>query len=241
MKPLAVLGLLTLSACATAPVDPYATAMPLPEPQMPLAAPEPALDPATAARNFGMVVARMEPSVEAECRARLAGDNCDFQIVVDTSPGAPANAFQTRDGSGRPIIAFTVALIAEARNADELAFVMGHEASHHILNHIPRQQQTAAVGSVMSGVLAAALGGDPTAIRTARDLGAKVGALSYSKDFELEADALGTVLAFNAGFDPEHGAAFFSRIPDPGNSFLGSHPPNSQRLAIVRQTLAQLR
>lgn len=238
MHRFAAIGLAALAACTNAS---YAPDTAYPVSAAPLAAPEPALDPKTAAQNFGMVVARMEPTVKAECRARLAGDNCDFQIVVDTSPGAPANAFQTRDGSGRPIIAFTVALIAEARNADELAFVMGHEASHHILNHIPRQQTTAAIGSVMSGVLAAALGGDPTAIRAAQDLGAKVGGLSYSKDFELEADALGTVLAFNAGFDPERGAAFFGRIPDPGNSFLGTHPPNAQRLAIVRQTLAQLR
>ena len=240
MKRLAVMGLLALSACAVAP-DPDPTPDPFPISTAPLGAPEPALDPATAARNFGTVVARMEPSVEAECRARLTAEDCDFQIIVDTSPGAPPNAFQTRDGSGRPIIAFTVALIAEVRNTDELAFVMGHEAAHHILNPIPRQQRTAAVGSVMSGVLAAALGGDPTAIRAAQNLGAKAGALSYSKDFELEADALGTVLAFDAGFDPERGAAYFARIPDPGNSFLGTHPPNAQRIDIVRQTLAKLR
>ena len=240
MKRLAFLGIMALSACAAAP-DPYLAPAPYPAMTAPLGAPQAALDPATAARNFGFVATRMEPRLEAECRDRLAGENCDFQIIVDTSPGAAPNAFQTRDRSGRPIIAFTVALIAEARNTDELAFIMGHEAAHHILSHIPRQQQTAVVGSVMSGVLAAALGGNPTAIRTAQDLGAKVGALHYSKDYELEADALGTRLAFDAGFDPERGAAYFSRIPDPGNSFLGTHPPNTQRLATVRQTLAGLR
>ncbi len=240
MKRLALSAALILSACADTSA-PYPGEAPFPQPVGPLAAPEPALDPDTAARNFGFVVARMEPMAEAECRARLPGENCDFRIVVDTSPGAPPNAYQTRDSAGRPIIAFTVPLIAEARNIDELAFIMGHEAAHHILDHIPRQQQTAAVGAVMSGVLAAALGGDPTAIQTAQEMGATVGARSYSKDFELEADGLGTVLAWNAGFDPERGAAFFARIPDPGNTFLGTHPPNAQRLATVRQTLAQLR
>ncbi len=76
-----------------------------------------------------------------------------------------------------------------------------------------------------------------------RNLGREglVGARRYAKDYELEADALGTVLAWEAGFDPERGAAFFARIPDPGNRFLGTHPPNAQRIDTVRRTLASLR
>ena len=42
-------------------------------------------------------------------------------------------------------------------------------------------------------------------------------------------------------FDPLIGAQYFSRIPDPGNSFLGTHPPNAKRLETVRRTLASLR
>lgn len=234
MKRLALV--LALAGCAPLPgLSPYPVA------DTPAAVSGPALDPATAARNFGSVVSRMEPVVEAECRQRLTGENCNFQIVVDTSPGTPPNAYQTRDSAGRPVIAFTLALIAEARNTDELAFVMGHEASHHILYHIPRQEQTAAISGAVVGALAAALGGDPTAVQTAQGLGADVGARAYSKDYELEADSLGTVLAYRAGYDPERGALFFNRIPDPGNSFLSSHPPNAQRIAVVRQTMAKLR
>ena len=69
----------------------------------------------------------------------------------------------------------------------------------------------------------------PTAagVDEATKLGAQVGARSYSKDFELEADALGTVITHRAGFSPLKGAAFFTRIPDPGDRFLGTHPPNA--------------
>ncbi|WP_413853023.1 M48 family metalloprotease, partial [Albidovulum sp.] len=150
------------------------------------------------------------------------------------------NAYQTLDSAGRPIIAFTLPLIAEARNADELAFVMGHEAAHHIASHIPRQQQEATTGALILGVLTAATGGDETAIRTAQNLGGTIGARRYAKDYELEADALGTILAWDAGYDPERGAAFFARIPDPGNRFLGTHPPNAARIDTVRRTLASL-
>src|SRR5690554_3657632 len=72
--------------------------------------------------QFRSVVAAVEPVAERECRAR-ANINCDFQIKVDDRPGQPANAFQTVDAQGRPVLAFNLALIAEVRNRDELAFV----------------------------------------------------------------------------------------------------------------------
>lgn len=204
----------------------------------------PVVPPPTApvARTFGEVVAYVEPVAEAICRERTRNVPCDFDIVIDNRPGQPPNAGQTIDrATGRPVILFTQALIADARNADEIAFVLGHEAAHHIAGHIPRQQQTAMAGALALGVLAAMGGADDAAVRQAQDFGAFVGARSYSKDLELEADALGTEIALRAGFDPERGAAFFTRLPDPGDQFLGSHPPNAQRIQTVRATLATLR
>lgn len=194
----------------------------------------------TSARNFVQVVNTLEPVAERECRARTTNVNCDFNIVVDDRPGEPANAYQTLDRQGRPIIAFTLALIADAQNEDELAFVMGHEAAHHIAGHIARQQQNAVAGAVIFAGLATLSGGDANTVRSAQELGAQVGARSYSKDFELEADALGTVITKKAGYDPLRGAAFFTRIPDPGDKFLGTHPPNVSRIETVRRTAAGL-
>lgn len=193
-----------------------------------------------AARSFVQVVDTVEPVAERECRARTNGLNCDFNIVVDDRPNQPANAYQTLDKAGRPVIAFTLPLIADARNADELAFVMGHEAAHHIAGHIARQQQNAVAGAVIFAGLATLSGGDATAVESAQRLGAEVGARSYSKNFELEADALGTIITYNAGYDPLRGAEFFTRIPDPGDKFLGTHPPNASRIQIVRQTVEAL-
>ena len=191
-------------------------------------------------RSFVQVVQTVEPVAERECRSRTQRVNCDFRIVVDDRPDQPPNAFQTVDRTGRPIIAFTVALIEDARNQDELAFVMGHEAAHHIAGHIDRQQQNAVAGAVIAGSLAVLLGGDSAAVELAQQQGAQVGARTYSKDFELEADALGTVIAARAGYDPVRGAEFFNRIADPGDRFLGTHPPNSERIATVRRVAAGL-
>jgi len=195
----------------------------------------------SAALTFIEVVERVEPVAEAQCRDQSPTANCDFRIVVDDRPGQPPNAFQTLDREGRPIIAFTLALIADVRNADELAFVLAHEAAHHVAGHLERQRQNAVVGAAVFGQLAGAVGGaSAEAIRQAQELGAVVGARSYSQDFELEADALGTIIAHRSGYDPLLGSQFFFRIPDPGNRFLGTHPPNAARVAVVNETAAAL-
>ncbi len=192
-------------------------------------------------REFSAVVARMEPVAERMCRSRAPQANCDFQISVDTRRDQPANAFQTVDKNGRPVIVFNVALIAEAQNADELAFVMGHEAAHHIEGHLGRTRDSAMTGAALGGILATVVGASSSTAGTLQNLGGTVGARSYSKSYELEADALGTIITYRAGYDPQVGARFFTRIPDPGNRFLGTHPPNRDRIKTVRRTLASLR
>ena len=189
-----------------------------------------------AARQFVSVVETVEPVAERECRMMAPRANCDFQIVVDDRPGQPPNAFQTVDRNGRPILAFNLGLIASVENADELAFVMGHEAAHHVLGHLGRTQQNAAVGAVILSGLVALGGADAAAVQSAEQIGASLGARTYSKDFELEADRLGTIITARAGYNPVRGAQFFNRIPDPGNRFLGSHPPNAARMEMVRRT-----
>lgn len=196
----------------------------------------PRVDPRTAVQNFVTVVEAVKPVAEAACRARGVVPECDYRIVVDDAVNAPPNAFQTLDDAGNPVIAFTLPLIAEARNQDELAFIMAHEAAHHILGHLQQTRRNAAIGAGTLGRLAQiANPGNANAIDRAAAIGAEIGARTYSKDFELEADALGARIAIAAGFDPVRGVAFFNRIPDPGNRFLGTHPANADRIALVQQ------
>ncbi len=237
MRWLMLMALVALAACDV----PTATSQPRPQVGTPEITDQEARQRAgIAARQFVTVVETVEPVAEQECRRLAPGANCDFQIVVDDRPGQPPNAFQTVDRTGRPILAFNLALIASVDNADELAFVMGHEAAHHVLGHLGRTQQNAAVGAVILSGLAALGGADAAAVQSAEQIGATLGARSYSKDFELEADQLGTVITARAGYDPVRGALFFNKIPDPGNRFLGSHPPNAARMELVRRTAAGL-
>ena len=221
---------LALAGCAAAPV--------------PVAGPAAAPPPGAAgpARTFLAVVDRVEPVAEQVCRERAPeGLSCDFVIVVDDRPGVPVNAFQFRGPDGRPVVGMTLPLIAEARSRDELAFILGHEAAHHIAGHLERQRAGAAIGAGAGRQLALERGADAATTEELIRLGAFVGARRFGPPFELEADALGTVIAARAGYDPVAGAEFFARLPDPGDRFLGTHPPNAARLDTVRRVAAGLR
>ncbi len=230
----ALLAVFALVGCeVTTGGGPVVQDAPRPTPQANAPAPQ-------AVARFRTVVERVAPVAVQTCRAQTRNRRCDFRIVIDERPGLPPNAFQTLDDSGRPVIGFTSALIANARNSDELAFILGHEAAHHIEGHIPQSQRRAMEGALLGTIVGAALGLDTAGVDTAQRLGGTIGARRFSKDFELEADRLGTVIAARAGYDPVRGAEYFNRIPDPGNRFLGTHPPNADRIETVRRTAAGL-
>ncbi len=219
-----------------------------------------ALPPATAPRpyaaaraDWNRVVARVEPAAEAFCREEHPGrpaSFCDFDIRLVEDPRAPPNAYQTIGRDGRPLLIMTRALLADTRNADEIAFVLSHEAGHHIAGHLERQRANVALGALILGTLAQASiapGTDEARARgivsDAMDLGALAGARVYSQAFELEADLLGAFIAARAGFAPEAGALMFHRTPSatgPG-SLLSSHPPSAQRLATVNRVSQEIR
>ena len=250
---LALAGAALVSACAPVVIQPATGGAPpatTPDRAIIVSTPSPTPSPAanrapgaqSAARAFVSVIRRMEPAIERECvERRTRPINCNFQFVVDDREGQDINAFQTVDAAGRPIIGFTLALIAATRNDDELAFVVAHEASHHILNHLSQKSNAANAGAVILGGLATVYSGNPVAVQTAQRIGASVGTRYYSRDWELEADYLGSVITLNAGYDPRNGARFFERIPDPGNHVLGTHPARAQRIAQVDSAVSDVR
>ncbi|AHD08724.1 M48 family metalloprotease [Phaeobacter gallaeciensis] len=195
------------------------------------------MSPAEGRSAFASVTRVVEPVAERECRVRTQGLNCDFLIRIDPNPKAPPNAYQSQDRSGRPVITFTQRMLGQIANRDELAFVMSHEAAHHIRGHLARKRQSAVAGSILLAGLASVSGASAADVARAQDLGAAVGARTYSKNFELEADELGTIITHKAGYRPSVGVKFFYRLPDPGDRFLGSHPANPDRVRVVNQTI----
>lgn len=198
----------------------------------------PRLSSASSKAAYQTAVARVEPVAEAVCRSRAPDLNCDFDIRVLDDPRLPPNAFQTLDPKGRPLIIVTNSLIKDARNADELAFILGHETAHHINRDIIERQQAQIAGALLGGLVAQRTG---RPVQAGQRVGAFIGGRAFSKQKELDADTLGTLITRRAGYNPVKGALFFTRIPDPGDRFLGTHPPNAARIEAVKRANARLR
>lgn len=188
----------TAAALAACDVEPQVTTAPGPA-AAPVAKVERTGRPQTSA-DFRAVVRRVEPVAESTCRQLRPGTNCDFAITLDTTPGLPPNAYQTYSKTGRPLLAFTPALLRQMRNRDELAFALSHEAAHHIRSHIAQTQRTAQTGALIGMVVGSLAGLDSTGVEAATNIGGTVGARRYSKSFELEADSLGARIARRAVF-----------------------------------------
>ena len=189
---------------------------------------------------FKRVTGRVEPVAERSCRQmhpKAPTKFCDFQIKVLNNPKQPPNAFQSIGKDARPVITFNINMIRSIQNDHEIAFIMGHEAGHQMATHLIKQRQNATAGAVVGGILAGVLG---ASVNTGTDLGGLVGARSYSKNFELQADRIGTYIADRAGYNPVIGARSFNRTKG-SNAFLATHPPSQDRINTVNQTAARIK
>ncbi|GHA45707.1 hypothetical protein GCM10008927_08400 [Amylibacter ulvae] len=189
---------------------------------------------------YKRVAQRVEPVAEAACRSfsrDMPRTFCDFRITVDQDARKAPNAYQSVGSDGRPVITFNINMLRTIKNDDEVAFIMGHEAGHQIARHLVKKRSNANAGALLGALVMAGLGGDPT---DGANLGGAIGAQSYSKKFELQADRIGAHIATRAGFDAITGARSFERTGG-SNSLLSTHPPGADRFNTVKQTVGQIR
>ena len=176
----------------------------------------------------------------------MAGNEFNFYLIKDNT----INAFALPGG----YICVNNGLIYATLTEAELASVMAHEISHVVQHHIyrnisvyNRSQWMAIVGVLAAGAMAVinpaaamlmATGGQGLAIQNM---------LSFSRDFENEADRVGQKILYNAGFDPRAMPSFFARLSkqeqyndNDALAFLRTHPVTSQRLSEATARADQL-
>jgi beta-barrel assembly-enhancing protease len=156
----------------------------------------------------------------------------NFTVVLDPN----INAFALPGG---PMFVNS-GTIVNADSEAQIAGVMGHEMSHVILRHGTKQASKANLLQIPA-MLAGAIVGDGSLLGELTKIGIGVGAnsilLKYSRDDESEADALGTHLMAEAGYNPIELAHFFQTLEAHGGSrplqFLSDHPnPGNREQAI---------
>ena len=164
----------------------------------------------------------------------------EFEFFAVRDPAI--NAFALPGG----FVGVHTGLLVAAESESELASVLAHEVAHVTQRHIARligaQQQMQLPGMV---ALAAAilLGGSRPDLAAGAAAAAQGGMLqqqlSYTRDFEREADRIGFRTLQEAGFDVRAMPAFFEkmqrhgRLGDDGTvpSYLRTHPMTTERIA----------
>jgi Zn-dependent protease with chaperone function len=140
-------------------------------------------------------------------------------------------------------------MIEAARNEGEMAGVMAHELSHVALRHGTAQASKAqkyGTAAGILGILGAVIGGPAGAAAQIAGQGVGVYFLKFSREYETEADILGSQIMARAGYDPRDLANMFKTLEQQsggggGGGFLSDHPSPANRYARINQEAQMLR
>jgi len=157
-----------------------------------------------------------------------------------TVPQKEINAFALPGG---PMFV-NVGTITAASNEAELAAVMAHEMSHVYMQHSAKQAGKAQMTEEIAGIAGAILGAtEKGTIGSLAQAGVKFGAeglvLKYSRTDEAQADHVGAIILYKAGYNPQAMADFFQKLASEGSTgpqFLSDHPnPGNREVAIQKE------
>ena len=157
----------------------------------------------------------------------------EFHVI----PQKDINAFALPGG---PMFVNVGAIVA-ADNEAELAGVMAHEMSHVYMQHSAKQAGKAQWTSLL-GALGGLFGGGAAGslARLGIQLGAGTLMMKYSRGDEAQADAVGAIILYKAGYNPRALADFFEKLEQQGGGggpqFLSDHPnPGNRQAAIEKE------
>jgi hypothetical protein len=140
-------------------------------------------------------------------------------------------------------------MIEAAKTEGEVAGVMAHELSHVILRHGTAQASKAQkyqIGQVAGAVLGAIVGGGwGQIISQGSQFGLGTAFLRFSREYEKQADLLGSQIMARAGYDPRDMANMFKTLEKEGGpggpQWMSDHPNPGNRVAYITKEAEALR
>lgn len=182
--------------------------------------------------NFNITILREQEEIEYSV---VSKKRCKFNYAIDLDNNT-FNAFA--DGTN---LVFSLRMAKwllqdEIGAAIVFAHELGHNANHHIDDKIKNQQAGAIVGLLLG--IAVGLPQDMM------EMGAGIGANSYSIDYENEADYLSIYALALSGYDISKAPNFWRRfaveVPSSIYSGGGTHPSTSERYVRLESYVKEI-
>jgi predicted Zn-dependent protease len=200
---------------------------------------------------------RLKKSAKPLCElADYSG--CYFEVSYDAKDIVNAYAHENYK------ITVYKGMLKYLRNDDEIAALVGHEMGHHLAKHNEETMRNAQTGAAVSGILTAVLLAassannpyytsyqqqqDQQTLENMMAAGAEIGAMSYSKEQEREADLLSAYLLEHAGYNLDRAnnlmytMAKISGDDVPGKAALmDTHPPTPERVVAWQKVIEEIK
>ncbi len=126
---------------------------------------------------------------------------------------------------------------------DEVAMIMGHEATHALREHAREQMSKQMLTRLGAGALSAVLGLGYAGDALVR-MGSQLAGLVFSRSDETEADLIGLELAARAGYDPRAGVTLWQKMGRLSKSapppFLSTHPSGPTRIHDIEANIPKV-
>ena len=168
-----------------------------------------------------------------------------YRVTILNSPSV--NAFALPGG----YVYVTRGLLALANDSAELAAVISHEMAHVTARHGQQRQQLEADASIAARVVSEVLQDDEAGRQAA--IRGKLRLAQFTRNQELEADAIGIKAAGAEGFDAYAAGRFLNAMgaytsyrtaatdDDMSLDFLASHPSTPQRVELANRHASSAR
>ncbi|MCS6926625.1 MAG: M48 family metalloprotease [Candidatus Binatia bacterium] len=190
----------------------------------------------------------LPPAQRAEYRAQLRQLDRVARRLLHTIPDSPRVRFVL--AAGEPSVnagaTFDTIVVSEGmmrfvRTDDELAMILGHELAHITQGHVSRSARNnvlLGLGSLIVDAIYPGVG------QTAGYVG-QLFLNRFNQDQEREADRVGLLYAYRAGYDPRTAARVMQRmaeeVPETATAgFFSSHPSSVERFAALERQVAEL-
>lgn len=166
--------------------------------------------------------------------------NWEFNLVEDEQ----ANAFCLPGGK---VVVYT-GILKFAKNDDQLATVISHEISHALARHGAErmsqsmvQQGVGMIGNIVVGATAPQY---QNAFNMAYGAGSNLGVmLPYGRLQEIEADEIGILLMYKAGYNLNEAVKFWENMSEGksgGSDFFSTHPSSNTRVSDIQKVIHKI-